>query len=587
MSGQDDEREFVVSCSLALVVATLALVPASAGASTTTTPKNTEPCAGADGVGGAVPSGLGPGDLIGAVDLTGASEKSPGFPAGARVWRILYVSTGIDESDLQLVCGLVAAPSSGPKSFAGSGRMIAWSHGTIGLAQDCLPSSDPATFFWAKTAGGIGAVAWGSLLGKHEGRTQDGILQHAMNQGWVVAATDYQPNDTYVVGNIAAGNVLDSARAASQLMAEEFASAPVAAYNLLTWGHSQGGHAALWAGQLARGYLSGTQPSHPTAELTLVGVALEAPASNFTVDPARQPGVARGEGLADWEMHQTISPLGIPLAPFEVQIGPALFGYIFGSWSELSNSGTPAPGALFPAYPSAAAPLDVAAIATPEGAATIKTVQPLCLAGAGAKAIKKATAPYRNAAAHRMLVPDLWNLPAQYRAGQYFHGGLDQTCATTTQPGLAQWCDWVRWNQPGPLGVNPFPKAPLTDGQPVPILIAQGGDDTIIHCVAADQGSASVVPGADDCMSRALYDSLASEVYCPAGANHGHLELDVFRKIRLRSPASHFSIPGQIAARGQSKSASDLRFKGSSVERFITGAFEHTLTPGCSNTIAN
>jgi hypothetical protein len=33
--------------------------------------------------------------------------------------------------------------------------------------------------------------------------------------------------------------------------------------------------------------------------------------------------------------------------------------------------------------------------------------------------------------------------------------------------------------------------------------------------------------------------------------------------------------------------ASDLRFKGSRIERFITGLFDHTLTPGCSNTIAN
>jgi hypothetical protein len=135
--------------------------------------------------------------------------------------------------------------------------------------------------------------------------------------------------------------------------------------------------------------------------------------------------------------------------------------------------------------------------------------------------------------------------------------------------------------------VNPFPKAPLTDGQPVPMLIAQGGDDTIIHCVAADRGSASVVPGAADCMSRALFDSLASDVYCPEGANQGHLELDVFRKIQLQSPASHMSIPGQIAARGASKSATDLHFEGSRLEHFMTGAFDRTLTPGCVNTIAN
>ncbi|MCJ7671751.1 MAG: lipase family protein, partial [Acidimicrobiia bacterium] len=470
------QRGNAVACALALVVATITLASTSA-----------------------------PGDLVGAVDLTATNKKSPGFPTGARVWRILYVSTGVDEHDLQLVCGLVAAPSSGPKDFGGSGRMITRAHGTIGLAQRCLPSSNPAEFFWAKFPGGMGAVAWGSLLGKHEGNADDGMLQFAMDHGWVVAAADYQPDDTYVVGKIAAADVLDSARAASQLMTKEFSSTPVSKYELLNFGHSQGGHAALWAGQLAESYLSETQPSQPTADFTLVGVALEAPASSFTVDPARQPGVTPGHGLADWEMHQTLTPVGIPLAPFEVQIGPALFSYIFGSWGELSRTGTPTPGALFPAYPAAAAPLDIAAIATREGAATIKAVQPLCLAGADGKAIKKAVAPYRNAAAHRMLVPEIWNLPAQYRAGQYFHGGLDQTCATTTSPGVVQWCEWVRWNMPGPLGVHPFPKAPLTAGQPVPLLIAQGGDDTIIHCVGGDGGKASVVPEADDCMSRALF----------------------------------------------------------------------------------
>ena len=55
-----------------------------------------------------MPAGLGPGDLVAAVDLTAANITSPGFPTGARVWRILYVSTGVDENDRQLVCGTVA-----------------------------------------------------------------------------------------------------------------------------------------------------------------------------------------------------------------------------------------------------------------------------------------------------------------------------------------------------------------------------------------------------------------------------------------------------------------------------------------------
>ena len=106
---------------------------------------------------------------------------------------MLFVSTGVDENDLQLICGLVAAPTTGPALFGTSGRVLNWTHGTVGLAQSCLPSTDPASMFWGKMAGGINAVAWGSDLGKHEGDPAGGLLQYAMNQGMVVTATDYSP----------------------------------------------------------------------------------------------------------------------------------------------------------------------------------------------------------------------------------------------------------------------------------------------------------------------------------------------------------------------------------------------------------
>ena len=55
-------------------------------------------------------------------------------------------------------------------------------------------------------------------------------------------------------------------------------------------------------------------------------------------------------------------------------------------------------------------------------------------------------------------------------------------------------------------------------------------------------------------MSRTLYDSLAT-AYCPAGATTAQLTLDTFRKIELRSPGTHFSVPGQISAKGHSTSS--------------------------------
>jgi len=553
------------------------------------------PCRGASGVGGAVPAGSGPGDLIASEELTAANQDSPGFPTSSRAWRVLYVSTGVDESDLQLVCGTVVAPAAGPASFDGpsgrGGRLLTWAHGTIGLQQRCLPSSDPATHIWGPMPSGIQTVAWGSLLGTHQGQPDDGALQYAMDHGWVVAAPDYQPNDTYIIGKVAAANVLDSARAATQLMDRTFTTGGTTTpdrYDMISWGHSQGGHAAIWAGQMAESYLSGTRPSRPTATITLAGVAALAPAGNFIVEPDRQPGLKFGDGLADHEMHRGVSALGnLDIPALEIQIGPALFSFIFGSWSAFAASGTPAADAEFPAYPDTTRDLQLDDLATPEGINTIQAVEPLCLGGSDAASIKSDVAPYRDAATARMLLPDLWNLPAGYQAGEYFKGGVDRSCATSTNQGLQRWCDWIRWNEPGPLGRNPFPKFPEVDGSPVPLLMAQGTDDEVINCIAPKGLPAAEVPPASDCMSRALFDSFEEAAYCPAGRATGYLQLDQFRPEFLESPATHFSIPGQMSARAQGRSSSDLSFEGSPVQQFMVGAFDHTLEPGCNKRIMN
>lgn len=562
--------------------------PSRSGATSPAAPSvaGTAPCAGARGVGGPVPAGLGPGDLVSALDLTAANVNSPGFPTGARVWRMLYVSTGVDENDLQLICGTVAAPAGGPKLFGSSGRLLNWAHGTVGLAQSCLPSTDPATSFWGKMGGGINAIAWGSYAAKHEGNPAGGLLQHAMDQGMVVTASDYQPDDTYVVAKMEASDALDAARAGTQLMFRTFPGAAPPAYDMFLWGHSQGGHAALWAGQLAETYYAATRPSRRTAAVNLVGVAALAPASNF-VTLAKQPGVQPGDGLADWEMHKNVG-LDLPLQSLQMQVGPALFSYIFGSWNQLSSGPAPSAGAKFPAFPAGSGRLALTDMVTASpGSETVSTVKPLCLTGAGAKRIQAAVAPYGDARANQMLVAPVWNLPAGYRTGQFFRGGLDRTCADTTDPGQVRWCAWMRWNMPGPLGTSPFPKAPLVAGHPVPLLVAQGANDDVIHCISPQGTPDASVPGPADCMSRALYDSLGSAVYCPAGGPTGHLELDVVRKVDLRSPGTHLTIPGEISAKGLSKSAADLVFDGSPLEQFMTSVFDRSASAGCTARVVN
>ncbi|CAN5593333.1 hypothetical protein BH10ACT7_BH10ACT7_24120 [soil metagenome] len=576
-------QSLLAIAGIAAILAVVACAPEPAP-NPSASPVDTSPCAGPNGVGGAVASGLGPGDLVSAVDLTPTNSSSPGFPTGATVWRILYVTTGVDETDLQLVCGTVASPAAGPKLFGDTGRMLNWAHGTVGIGQDCMPSSEPAQGFWGKMPGGINAIAWGTDLGKHEGDPADGLLQWAVDQGMVVSAADYQPDNTYVVGKMEASAILDAARAATQLMTTAFEADAPDRYDAVIWGHSQGGHAALWAGQLAETYLAGTTPSKPTADFALVGVAALAPASNFITQPD-QPGVSPGDGLADWEMHKNIG-LDLPIKQVQMQIGPALFSYIFGSWDALGEGRPPAADAAFPAFPTSVPPVDLASIATADpGAQTVKTVQALCLKQSQAKLVQAAVELYDDAATNQMLVPELWNLPEPYTVGEFFKGGLDTTCATTEDAALAAWCEWMVWNLPGPLGSNPYPKAPIVDSQPVPLFIAQGTNDDIIHC--QPPAGSTGVPDAANCMSRALYDSLASGVYCPIDQAAGYLGLVGVQQVGLDgivSPATHFSIPGEISARAITEDARDLVFEGSPLQKFVSAAFDGALEPGCSVT---
>lgn len=549
-------------------------------------PLGNDVCAGKDGVGGKVPAGAKPGDLIASTPYPSTGDNGqplPGFPTGATVQRMLYVSTGADETDLQLVCGTATIPDKGPATSGGRTRVFAWAHGTQGLDQSCLPSENPAANIWGPMPGGIQTVAWGSLTTKRSGTAAAGQLQYAVDQGWIVATADYQPVDTYVIGRVAGANVLDSVRAARQLAAKEFAATANLPSDLVVVGHSQGGHAALWAGQLADPYFAATGTT--SDQIRLRGVEALAPAANFVVQPDRQPGTKFGDGLADREMHQGIGLLpGVTLPITEVQIGPALFSYIFGSWNEFSAGTAPAGGSATPAGPPTG-PLDLGKVATDEGKQTISTVKALCLGGKDALKVKSVVAPYRDAKSHRMLVPDLWNLPLGYqKPGQYFPGGVDKTCGTAPES-LGGWCEWIKWNMPGPLGANPFPKSPTSGGTPVPLLIAQGTDDTVIHCVAPDGLPGDQLPSTADCTSHALYESLVP-TYCPSGTSGTTLQLRLFRK-GPNSPADHFAIPGQMAAKQLGTATSDLTYTGSPSQQFVQGAFDGNLPAGCSASVVN
>jgi uncharacterized membrane protein HdeD (DUF308 family)/alpha-beta hydrolase superfamily lysophospholipase len=168
-----------------------------------------------------------------------------GVPDDARAWRILYTTTR-DDGIPAVASALVAAPRTLP---AGPRPVIAWAHGTTGVARTCAPSvlADPF---------GSGAFF---------------VLDDVVAQGWVLVATDYVGLGTpgphpYLIGEGEGRSVLDAVRAARQiddLPLEE---------RTIVWGHSQGGHAALWAGQLAESY---------APDVGVEGVAALAPASDL------------------------------------------------------------------------------------------------------------------------------------------------------------------------------------------------------------------------------------------------------------------------------------------------------------------
>jgi alpha-beta hydrolase superfamily lysophospholipase len=199
--------------------------------------------------------------------------------ADARAWRILYRSERADGTPT-VSSGMVLAP---PGDAPVGGRpVVAWAHGTVGLGDTCAPS---------RSRSPLGQLAWA-----------EGMLR----AGMVVTATDYAGLGTpgverYLIGGDAARDVLNSVRAARELPSG--AGTRVAVY-----GHSQGGHSALWTGSVARSY---------APEVQIVGVAAAAPAAELAAllalqDRSAIAWVIGPEVVAAWPLDDpTLDPRAI------------------------------------------------------------------------------------------------------------------------------------------------------------------------------------------------------------------------------------------------------------------------------------
>ncbi|MDF2733321.1 MAG: secretory lipase [Desertimonas sp.] len=187
-----------------------------------------------------------------------------------RLYRIMYLSQNVAGAPI-VVTGLVSVPDD-IAPFGGF-PVLLYGHGTTGMADTCAPSV---------------AIDNDNAFGDYDGEF-NGVAGTA--NAWVTVATDYEglggpgPHP-FIVGVSEGRGMLDAGRAAGQIPGVYLSDTTAIT------GFSQGGHAALWAAQLAAEWMP---------ERTIIGTVVGAPAS----DPA---------ALASWAASQPeLSALSVGL----------------------------------------------------------------------------------------------------------------------------------------------------------------------------------------------------------------------------------------------------------------------------------
>lgn len=195
------------------------------------------------------PSALPEGDhgtLIRSVPLGNSAALSD----AAQNRLVLYTSTAIDGRAIA-VSGVISIPKGEPP--AAGWPVTTWTHGTTGIGPACAPSRDTPT------------GPEHSFLGMKQV-----VMNDYVRRGYVVVATDYEGLGTpgphpFLQGVSAGRGAIDIIRAARQLD-------PRIGPRYVIVGHSQGGHADLFAAALGPDYSS---------ELSLLGNVAIAPASHI------------------------------------------------------------------------------------------------------------------------------------------------------------------------------------------------------------------------------------------------------------------------------------------------------------------
>jgi len=219
----------------------------------------------------------------GSVIRSQSFTPDPGLPAGTRSYRVLFHTTSGSGGDLA-ESGMVVVPGGTPPP--GGFPIVSWAHGTTGVASGCAPSAE-------------GTSTLPDLAGLIADRE-------------IVVAADYRGLGApgahpYLVGTSEAEDVLDGARAARALVGQAASNAVV------VLGFSQGGQAALFAGEIAQAY---------APELFVAGVAAVAPVTSVlelapTGDGPPPSGQSAFTAMAlyAWARHYGTFPLRKVLTP--------------------------------------------------------------------------------------------------------------------------------------------------------------------------------------------------------------------------------------------------------------------------------
>ena len=172
---------------------------------------------------------------------------------GAKSNRLVLYTTATDRGKTAAVSGAVSVPKGKPPKEGWP--VITFAHGTTGIADSCAPSRITAG---SPMAGAVTYI--------------DPQVEEWVKAGYAVVRTDYRGLGTpkevhpYLIGEPAGRSVVDIVSAARDLGLK-------IGKKYLIAGHSQGGHAALWA--------AGPDAQRFAPKLKLRGTVAYAPASHI------------------------------------------------------------------------------------------------------------------------------------------------------------------------------------------------------------------------------------------------------------------------------------------------------------------